>query len=142
MLGWRDHRIEHTRIWSLDRPLSLQVMWRVPYRWQCENLMFVVDGTLTAASHNAPKCGACGGMNFQSHPSLVRSPVSLPPVIRREACKFHEVHLKHLGSWYHCLHDADAVSSWMVATLLPTNVFHLFGGPCIHVSTMEESVQR
>jgi len=30
----------------------------------------------------------------------------------------------------------------MRATLLPTNVFHLFDGPCIHVSTIEESVDR
>jgi hypothetical protein len=41
-----------------------------------------------------------------------------------------------------CLHVAEAVSSWMMATLLPTDIFHLFDGPCIHVSTMEESVQR
>ena len=40
------------------------------------------------------------------------------------------------------LHVAEAVSSWMMDTLLPTNVFHLFGGPCIHVNTMEESVNE
>ena len=40
------------------------------------------------------------------------------------------------------LQVAEAVSSCIVATLLPTNVFHLFGGPCIHVSTMEESVNE
>ena len=34
-----------------------------------------------------------------------------------------------------CLHVAEAVSSWMMATLLPTDIFHLFGGPCIHVNT-------
>jgi len=28
----------------------------------------------------------------------------------------------------------------MRATLLPTNVFNLFGGPCIHVNTMKDSV--
>jgi len=28
----------------------------------------------------------------------------------------------------------------MKATLLPTNIFHLFEGPCIHVSTIEECV--
>jgi len=27
---------------------------------------------LTAASHRPPKCGACGGMNFQLQPSVVR----------------------------------------------------------------------
>lgn len=32
------------------------------------------------------------------------------------------------------------VSSWMVAILLPTDVFHLLYGPWIHVSTMQESV--
>jgi hypothetical protein len=32
---------------------------------------------LTAASHNPPKCGACGGMNFQSHPSLVKKSCTL-----------------------------------------------------------------
>jgi len=37
---------------------------------------------------------------------------------------------------------AEAVSSCIKATLLPTNVFHLFGGPCIHVKAMEESVHR
>jgi hypothetical protein len=41
-----------------------------------------------------------------------------------------------------CLHVAAAVSSCMRATLLPTNVFHLFGVPCIHVKTIEESVHR
>jgi len=37
---------------------------------------------------------------------------------------------------------AEAVSSSIKATLLPTNVFHLFGGPCIHVKAMQESVYR
>ena len=37
---------------------------------------------------------------------------------------------------------AEAVSSSIKATLLPTNVFHLFSGPCIHVKAMEESVHR
>ena len=37
---------------------------------------------------------------------------------------------------------AEAVSSCIKATLLSTNVFHLFGGPCIHVKAMEESVHR
>ena len=41
-----------------------------------------------------------------------------------------------------CLHVAKAVSSWIVVTLLPTNVFHLFEGPCIHVNTMAESVHK
>ena len=44
-------------------------------------------------------------------------------------------------SWQ-CLQVAEAVSSCIKATLLPTNVFHLFGGPCIHVKAMEESVHR
>ena len=30
----------------------------------------------------------------------------------------------------------------MRETLLPTNVFHLFGGPCTHVNTIEEFVQK
>ena len=37
---------------------------------------------------------------------------------------------------------AEVVSSYIKATLFPTNVFHLFGGPCIHVKAMEESVHR
>jgi hypothetical protein len=41
-----------------------------------------------------------------------------------------------------CLKVAEAVSSCMKATLLPTYVFHLFDGHCIHVSTMEESVYK
>jgi len=41
-----------------------------------------------------------------------------------------------------CLHVAEAVSSCVTVTLLPTNAFHLFGGPCIHVSKMEESVHK
>ena len=40
------------------------------------------------------------------------------------------------------LHEADDVSSWMKATLLPTTTFHLFGGTCIYVNTMDESVHR
>jgi len=39
-----------------------------------------------------------------------------------------------------CLHEADAISTWMTATLFPSNIFHLFGGPCIHVSTMEKFI--
>jgi len=40
---------------------------------------------------------------------LSRSPVLSPSVMRSEACcKFHEVHLMHLGIWYHCL------SKWFV----------------------------
>jgi len=40
------------------------------------------------------------------------------------------------------LQVAEAVSSCIKATLLPTKVFHLFVGPCIHVKAMEESVYR
>jgi hypothetical protein len=40
------------------------------------------------------------------------------------------------------LHIAEAVSPCMMVTLLPTKVFHLFDGPCIHVSTMEGSVHK
>jgi len=39
-----------------------------------------------------------------------------------------------------CLHITVGVSSWMMATLFPTDVFQLVNGRCIHVSTMEESV--
>ena len=31
---------------------------------------------------------------------------------------------------------------WQLCCLLPINVFHLFGGPFIHVNAMEESVHR
>ena len=107
MSGWRDHRIVHTSVWSLDRPLSLQVMWKVPHRWQSENLMFVADGTswvwkllpiiLRSTVHVV-------GWNSIHILRSSRSPVPLPSVMRSEACcKFHEVNLKHLGSWYHCL---------------------------------------
>jgi len=41
-----------------------------------------------------------------------------------------------------CLHVAEDVSSWIVVTRLPTNVFHLLDGPCIHVKTMGESVHK
>jgi hypothetical protein len=41
-----------------------------------------------------------------------------------------------------CLQVAEDASSWMVAILLPTDVFHLLDGPWIHVSTMQESVHR
>jgi len=40
------------------------------------------------------------------------------------------------------LHVAEDASSWIVATRLPTNVFHLFDGPCIHVKTKDESVHK
>ena len=40
------------------------------------------------------------------------------------------------------LQVAEAVSSCIKATMLPTNIFHLFGGPCIHVKAMEESVHK
>ena len=26
------------------------------------------------------------------------------------SCRFHEVHLQHLGSWYHCLNKLSLVS--------------------------------
>ena len=38
------------------------------------------------------------------------------------------------------LQVAEDVSSWMVATLFPTDVSHLLDGPWIHVSTMQKSV--
>jgi len=38
-----------------------------------------------------------------------------------------------------CLQFEEDVYFWVMATLLPTNVFHLLDGPWIHVSTMEES---
>jgi len=41
-----------------------------------------------------------------------------------------------------CHQVAEDVSSWMVAILLHTDVFHLLDGPWIHVSTMQESVHR
>jgi hypothetical protein len=41
-----------------------------------------------------------------------------------------------------CLHIAEDVSSWMMVTLLLTDVFYLFDGSCIHVSTMEEPVHK
>jgi hypothetical protein len=41
-----------------------------------------------------------------------------------------------------CLQVAETFSSCMMATLLPTNVFHLFDGTCIYVNTMEESVHK
>jgi len=36
-----------------------------------------------------------------------------------------------------CLHEFHALSSRMLATFLPTRNFHLFGGSCIHLRTME-----
>ena len=45
-------------------------------------------------------------------------------------------------NWYGTRHQVADVSSWMVAILLPTDVFHLLNGPWIHVSTMQESVHR
>jgi len=39
-------------------------------------------------------------------------------------------------------HIAEDVYSWMMVILLPKDVFQLVNGPCIHVSTIEESVHR
>ena len=44
-LGWKDHQIRHTRVWSLDKPPSQQVMCTVSRKWQTENLVFFADGT-------------------------------------------------------------------------------------------------
>jgi len=41
-----------------------------------------------------------------------------------------------------CLQVAEDVSCWMVATLLPTDVFDLLDGPWIRVVTMQEPVRR
>ena len=105
MLVWRDH-IEHTRVWSLDRPLSLQVMWKVPHRWQFENLMFVADGT-SWVWQLLPTIlrSAVNVVGWISNHILrwSRSPAPSPSVMSEACCIFHEVHLMHLGSWYHCL---------------------------------------
>jgi hypothetical protein len=41
-----------------------------------------------------------------------------------------------------CLHVAEDVSFCIMVIRLPTNVLHLFDGPCIHVKTIDESVHR
>jgi len=107
MLGWSDHRIENTRFWSLDRPLCLQVICKVPHRWQSENLMFVADGTswIWQLLPIILQC-AVHVVGWISNRILrwSRRSVHSPSVMRSEACcKFHEVHLKNLGNWYHCL---------------------------------------
>ena len=41
-----------------------------------------------------------------------------------------------------CLHIAPADCSWIRVTLFPTDIFRLVNGCCIHVSTIEKSVQK
>jgi len=38
-----------------------------------------------------------------------------------------------------CFQFEDNVCSWMMATVLPRNIFHLLDGPWINVSAMEQS---
>ena len=44
MLGSKNHWMRHTRLWNVDRPVSKQVMWEVPPKWQHEHPIFVADG--------------------------------------------------------------------------------------------------
>ena len=39
-----------------------------------------------------------------------------------------------------CVHITEEVPFWMMASLLPTDVFQLVNGSCIHISTTEESI--
>jgi hypothetical protein len=47
-----------------------------------------------------------------------------------------EIRSAELDSIGTCRQHTAAVSSCILATLLPTNAFHVDGGNCIHVSTM------
>jgi hypothetical protein len=50
------------------------IVWRFPHRWQHEHRMFFrwYFMNFMAASHIPLECSPCGGMNFQSHPSLAK----------------------------------------------------------------------
>jgi len=67
-------------------------------------------------------------------------------VNRRVAAASNILYVKYIKStalnWDGTRHQVADVSSWMVAILLRTDVFHLLNGPWIHVSTMQESVHR
>jgi hypothetical protein len=59
---------------------------------------------LTVSSNIPPKWGACGGINFQSHPSVAKNFYTRAISDEIEAfCKYHEAGLMHLESWSHCL---------------------------------------
>ena len=75
----------------------------------------------------------------ESHCGPLHHSVHIDSVISSTPLDMRSAGLDWVGT---CIHVAEAVSSWIIASLLPTNIFHLFGGLWIHVSMMEESVHK